>query len=118
MESLKYVGYRTHLNAAEHKLTLNADGSCQAETVLDPSDPSPTGSGTWVSPSIPCRWQLADGKHQTLDVLLSLDQNTPRHLTHLTFYFDQERGTLVLWQYVTDPDAWKYMEFKKSAEPG
>src|SRR5438128_3416882 len=45
MESLKYVGYRTHLNAAEHKLTLNADGSCQAETVLDPSDPSPTGSG-------------------------------------------------------------------------
>ena len=30
------------------------------------------------------------------------------------FYFAEEGGRLLLWQYVTDPDAWRYMEFEKT----
>jgi hypothetical protein len=109
MESLRYTGYKTHLTADEHKLVLNPDGRCQAETFLEPAHPSAGGNGTWLTASVPCRWQLGtDGRHQTLALTFSMASTEDRRLA---FYFDEEAGSLILWQYASDPDAWKYMEF-------
>jgi hypothetical protein len=29
------------------------------------------------------------------------------------FFFADENGRLVIWQYATDPDGWRYLEFEK-----
>ena len=116
MESLRYAGYKTHLDAKEHRLLLNADGSCRAETVVNPSEASPDGAGAWVSASMPCRWRLGtDGEHQTLELMVSAASGGDRRLS---FYFDEEDGGITLWQFAGDPDAWKYMEFRKSTGAG
>jgi hypothetical protein len=78
----------------------------------EPADPSPSGNGTWLSPDLPCTWQLAsDGQHPTLDLSFAAPSE---HKRRLSFYFDEQDGGLLLWNYAGDPDAWKYMEFKKS----
>src|SRR3989442_7391692 len=85
MESLRYAGYKTHLKATEHRLSLDPDGSCQAETVAEPSESSPDGAGIWVSASMPCRWQLrTEGEHQILKLFVS---GTAGGEPQMSFYF-------------------------------
>jgi hypothetical protein len=56
-----------------------------------------------------CRWRLVDLGHQALQFEL-----TPVPPTGAPYYFfDEEDGRLLLWQYADDPDAWRYMEFEK-----
>jgi hypothetical protein len=43
--------------------------------------------------------------------------NTSGDRDFVSYYFDEENGHLILWQYAVDPDAWKYMEFVKKNEP-
>ena len=115
-DSLKNAGYKTHLDPNEHRLTVRADGTCEAETVLDPASPGPDGTGFWVSKYLPCAWDLGkDGDHQTLELWVQMVPGKP---DLMRFYFDEEEGHLVLWQYAGDPDASKYMEFRKAGEAG
>jgi hypothetical protein len=57
-----------------------------------------------------CQWRLGDLGHQALQ--LDLTPRPPLGPPH--FYLDEEGGHLLLWQYLTDPDARRYMEFEKS----
>src|SRR5262245_33582405 len=106
MESLRYAGYRKHLDPSEHSLTLSADGTCQVATVIDATSPGADGGGRWTLSGSPCRWESVPKlPRQTVDLRVGDDT--------LSFYLDKENGSLVLWQYAGDPDAWKYMELKR-----
>jgi hypothetical protein len=107
IKSLRDVGVRNHLAVHEHTLVLRADGSCSIRTfmnmpVLDAAD--------YRTYDTDCRWRLAELEHQALQFDL-----TPVPAGGSPYYFfDEEDGRLLLWQYATDPDAWRYMEFEKS----
>ena len=57
-----------------------------------------------------CRWRLGQVGHQALQ--FDLTPVPPAGTPY--YYFDEQDGRLLLWQYATDPDAWRYMEFEKS----
>ena len=47
--------------------------------------------------------------------VLDVQPERPSFLRHLALiYFAEEDGHLLLWQFATDPDAWRYMEFEKT----
>jgi len=108
IKSLRDVGVRDHLAVHEHLLVLRTDGSCSIRTimnmpVLDAADYRTYDTG--------CRWRLGQLGHQSLQ--FDLTPVPPAGTPH--YYFDEEDGRLLLWQYATDPDAWRYMEFEKSS---
>jgi quercetin dioxygenase-like cupin family protein len=116
MESLKYAGFRSHLNPAEHDVVLRTDGTCTAQTVVDPTLAVPEGEANWVPAGAPCRWALgSDGRHQQVLITVALQGDSEKTLP---FYLDEADRQLVLWRYAGDPDAWKYMELKKAKTAG
>jgi len=112
MESLQSIGFNSHLNPSEHFIVVSENGSCQLETFANLSD-FPSIDYTWVSAEYSCSWSLGgDGKHQSIKFEVGLPDGGR---VDQYYYFDEESEGLVLWQYVTDPDSWKYMEFSKHA---
>ena len=103
--SLRYIGVREHLTASDHRLVLRADGSCSIRMIMNIGGSSPDHRTYDTG----CRWRLEQWDHQAL--MFDLEPPPPVGPPH--YYFDEENGRLMLWQYVTDPDAWKYMEFEK-----
>lgn len=109
IKSLREVGVQQHLMVQEHTLVLRADGSCSVRTIMNMpvTEPEAVDYRTYESG---CRWRLGDVGHQALELELAPEPSLGRPY----FYFDEERGHLLLWQYATDPDARRYMEFAKS----
>ena len=105
IKSLRDVGVRDHLTAGEHTLVLRADGSCSIQTIMNVASAEYRTYGTYGTG---CRWQLGDVGHQALTFELE-----PAPPGNPYYYFDEEDGRLLLWQYATDPDAWRYIEFEK-----
>lgn len=106
IKSLRDVGVRDHLTVQEHTLVLRADGSCSVQTimnvpVLEAADYRKYDTG--------CRWRLGDVGRQALQ----FDLKPAPSVGPPYYYFAEEDGRLLLWQYATDPDAWRYMEFEK-----
>jgi hypothetical protein len=108
IKSMRDVGVRNHLDVQDHTLVLNADGSCSIKPIMnmpplgEPVDYRAYDTG--------CRWRLDSDTHQRLEFDL-----TPPPAIGPYYYFAEEDGRLLLWQYATDPDAWRYMEFVKEA---
>ena len=107
IKSLRDIGVREHLTVQEHTLVLKADGSCSVRTVMNMPVFEAADYRTYDTG---CRWRLGDVGHQTLQ----LELNPAPALGPPYYYFGEEDGRLLLWQYATDPDAWRYMEFEKS----
>ena len=106
IKSLRDVGVHNHLTVQEHTLVLRADGSCSIRTVMNmPVSPE----ADYRSYDTGCRWRLGHVGHQALQ--FDLTPVPPGGTPY--YYFDEEDGRLLLWQYATDPDAWRYMEFEK-----
>ena len=103
--SLRYIGVREHLTVSDHTLELRADGSCAIQMIMNIGESSPD-LRTYLTG---CRWRLADLTHQALT--FDLDPEPPVGPPH--YFLGEEDGRLLLWQFVADPDAWKYMEFEK-----
>ena len=106
IKRLRDVGVREHLTVQEHKLVLRPDGSCSIQTVMNMPVMEAADYRTYETG---CRWRLGEGGHQRLDFELT---PAPSHTPY--YFFDEEDGRLLLWQYATDPDAWRYMEFEKT----
>lgn len=107
IKSLRDVGVRDHLTNDEHTIVLRADGSCSLRTVMN----LPVfGAPEYRTYDNGCRWRLGNLRHQALQFNVTPAPSVgPPH-----FYFAEEGGRLLLWQYATDPDAWRYMEFEKT----
>lgn len=108
--SLSAVGVRNHLSVEEHTLVLSADGSCRIRTIMNMPVLEPPDYRTYDTG---CRWRLGDVGHQALQ--LDLKPAPPAGSPY--YYFAEEAGQLLLWQYAADPDAWRYMEFEKIVAP-
>ena len=82
-----------------------------AKGYLNPTaDPAPPGSKNKYDVfDARCTWNLRNGTHQELVISVAPNRGA-------SFYFDDSEGTLTLWQYVTDPDAWQYVEFQRTSK--
>jgi len=109
IKSLRDVGVQEHLTAGEHTLVLRPDGSCSVRTIMN-MPVMRLEAVDYRTYDTGCRWRLGDVGHQALQ--LDLTPAPPVGPPH--FYFDEEDGHLLLWQYATDPDARRYMEFERS----
>jgi hypothetical protein len=107
IKSLRDVGVRDHLTVQEHTLALNSDGSCSVQTIMNVPVMEAAEYRTY---STGCRWRLGNDGHQALlfELKPAPSAGTPY------YYFAEENGRLLLWQYATDPDAWRYIEFEKT----
>ena len=111
IKSLRDVGHTEHLNKADHEIILRGDGTCSIKTVFN----VPLAFGTDPEYRVyeaGCRWHLRDVGHQALELEL-----TPPPKSGATyFYFADEQGQVIIWQYASDPDAWRYLEFEKAKQ--
>jgi hypothetical protein len=109
IKSLRDVGHTEHLDKADHEIILRADGTCSIKTVFNAplafsNDPE------YHVYEAGCHWHLGNVGHQALELDL-----TPTPKTGATyFYFADEQGQVIIWQYATDPDAWRYLEFERT----
>ena len=92
-------------------MVLRADGSCAIRTVMNL--PVFSEAADYRTYDTGCRWRLGNVGHQALE----FDLLPAPRVGSLYYYFDEEGGRLLLWQYATDPDAWKYIEFEKIVAP-
>jgi len=111
MKSLRDVGVTDHLNREEHVLVLRPDGTCSISTTFG-LPPGPNSPAAFRSYQNNCSWRLqpwetAHRNRQTLSLSL------PRPDESSSFNLAEEEGELVIWQYATDPDAWRYLEFAR-----
>jgi hypothetical protein len=107
LKSLRDIGVRDHLRRDEQTLVLNTDGSCALRTIVNMP---PVGAGPdYRRYDTGCRWQLTRADRQILQ--LQLDPSPPLGAPY--YYFTEDQGRLILWQYASDPDAWRYMEFER-----
>lgn len=106
IKSLRDAGVSNHLAVHEHALVLRGDGSCSIRTIMN----MPVlDAGDYRTYDTGCQWRLGSVGHQALqfDLIPAPPIGSPY------YYFAEENGRLLLWQYATDPDAWRYMEFEK-----
>lgn len=104
IDGFQHAGHARHLVVADHRVVLRSDGTCSYRSFASTTDANGTDEG-YVSSD--CTWSLGSIGHQAL--MLHLNTSA----TDLYFYFAEENGRLLLWQYAGDPDAWKYVEFAK-----
>jgi hypothetical protein len=108
LRSLADVGVQSHLATSDHWLVIRADQTCRIQTMFGLPGPR----AIYRSYESGCRWRLGNDGHQSLQ--LDLSPAPPTGSPY--FYFADEHGRLIIWQYATDPDAWKYVEFERAVE--
>jgi hypothetical protein len=112
VKSLRDIGFKDHLDPAEHLLTLSADGSCTFRSFADPATP---GRSTYIATPAACQWSLGGTPpHQQLEV--SVPARAEHRAFAQSYYFDSENGALVLWHHIADPDTWRYIEFSRKRQ--
>lgn len=108
VRDLDSVGVELGEDRTSYTIELDSDRRCALRTLL-PEDIEPTGPPPAVTSSR-CRWKLTqDGPHQQLSIDL-LD--TPRRTIRFNFT-EVNGGEIVIWQYIGDPDAWRYLEYSR-----
>lgn len=109
VQNLNSIGIKIVEGRFFHELEFDADGGCRLRTFL-PEDVQLTGPPPAVTSS-KCRWTLGQGAaHQRLSIaLLDAPEKTIRYR-----FTEANGGELVIWQYIGDPDAWRYLEYSKS----
>jgi hypothetical protein len=104
--SVRDIGVSSPIDPLQHTITIRADDTCHFHTF--PSALTSVGS---LNPVLDgeCRWRLRNVTgRQTL--LLDIVAEPP---LSVRYNFFAQNGTLVLWQHVGDPDAWRYVEYVK-----
>lgn len=109
VQDLESIGVQIGDDRSSHWLELASDGGCELQTFL-PADVELMGPPPAVTSSR-CRWELTQGGARQQLWLELLD--SPRKHVHYHFT-ETSGGELVIWQYIGDPDAWRYLEYSKT----
>jgi hypothetical protein len=106
VQDLRDVGYTGAIDPARERIVLHADGTC----VFDTRPPSVVGGGRVVpKEAVACRWKLDTPPRQMLILAIAGNRASTVH-----YLFDESQdGRLIVWQYIDDPDAWRYVEYLK-----
>ena len=106
VQDLRDAGYTAPVDPKQHTIDLRADGTCRFRTLLEvPSSPSAADPLRDAA----CHWHLGKVGHQALQ----LELDPPAAGSPYYYFGTGAGGTLVLWQYAGDPDAWRYVEYSK-----
>lgn len=108
LKSITDVGVQTHLAREEHVLRLRADRTCAVRTVFG----LPGEQTDYREYKARCTWHLGNVGHQALQLHVSPEPQGGSPY----FYFAEEQGQLIIWQYASDPEAWRYLEFERAGE--
>lgn len=95
---------------AEHWIEVRPGGDCHFHTIL-----AEDYGARRTSPAIlntGCRWTL-NSYEDRQDFRIELQDLRGTTQTYELFEKPGERAQLVLWQYIADPDRWKYLEYGK-----
>jgi hypothetical protein len=98
-------GYSGSIDPSQLSIDIRANGTCHFQTFTSVVRSAVPPSGPV---NAECRWRIDRSERPELGIFL---QVTPPEATQ--FYFSEEEGTLLLWQFADDPDAWKYVEYRK-----
>lgn len=129
LRQLVDVGYSLHITVEEHELVLREDGSCNVRTYtytinnpsLEDQKKYYIDSVTWTT----CTWKLVRlisyVRHNIVDVpgieikvttrTKSEQYNVELFSTTMNFYIEEEKGNILLWDYIGDPDYYRYLDF-------
>jgi hypothetical protein len=91
-----------------HRLEFRSDGTCALKTLLGGNV-----LGQPVDPTMPCTWRIVPQKDGP-EVRVRVEVR-PGDLVGDGYTVGEETGRLVLWNYITDPDARRYAEFEKGS---
>lgn len=111
-QALHEVGIEGAVSPEEHFIVILPAGRCHLSSFV--SLPS---AGRHLPRHVEenCSWKLHDSIKQRQELAIQVaSAEYPSH----RFNFDETpEGRLILWQYITDPDAWKYIEYVKGERP-
>lgn len=110
VRDLASLGLRLSENRTAHQIVIESDGTCEFRTfvALDVA----FHRDQPVALSSRCRWKLGDGLEQDLEFRLTdLANKVARYQLAET-----AEDKVVIWQYIADPDFWKYAEYERVAE--
>ncbi len=105
-EDIHDEGYEKPIDLCQNTIRLNADHTCHISSLL--------GWPPFEKVDLACQWKLrtAEKKKGRRESILWLDDDEGRIAW---FYFYETRGgELFLWDYIADPDMWRYLEFEKA----
>lgn len=89
---------------AIHQLDVRADGSCRYRSIRSSYPPSfEEFEGSW-------RIKPAFGEKQIYELSISIAKKGG---SMFSVYFTEEKGQLVIWEYLGDPDSGTYLKFDK-----
>jgi hypothetical protein len=104
-KDLRDSGYKVTAER-QYSVQLSSSGECHFATFLIAFD----ANGRAIEPlDVGCHWTLGDLGHQAL--LIDLAEPVG---VHAHYYFGETaNGQLTFWQYVGDPDEWRYIQYVK-----
>lgn len=106
VKDLNDVGYTAAIDPSRERIVIHADGTCVFDTL--PPHVARLGRAVPKAPA-ECRWKLDKPPRQKLMIELVGNASASPD-----YHFDETKsGQLILWQYLTDPDAWRYVEYMK-----
>jgi hypothetical protein len=109
VQDFRDVGYIEPIDPESQRIEIRADGTCLFKTLpIEVVD-----SGRIPRIEGPCTWDLKKIGHQALTIDIS-----GRLPLHTYYHFREGDEGLVMWQYLTDPDAWRFVEYVKAPVPG
>lgn len=112
IRDLESIGFQLEEDRTSHKIIIESDGTCDFHTFL--AMDVVFGRHPPIVSSSRCRWELGNEDRQDLSLeLIDLPRKVARY--HLT---ETAKGELVIWQYIADPDHWKYVEYAKFSGAG
>lgn len=104
VKDLRDIGYALPIDPANQRIIFQPGGVCMFGTI----SPAAFREGSAApGAQLPCRWRLQDLTQQA--VVIDIPSEPPLQV-HYFFDETKEHG-LELWQYVDDPDAWRYVEY-------
>lgn len=110
VQNLRDVGHTAPIEPEDQRIDIRADGSCFFSTF----PPEMARAGRSVPKiEVHCTWKLQRIGHPALviDVL-----GQPPFQAY--YHFRESEGALVLWQYISDPDAWLFVEYVRTPTQG
>ncbi len=106
VRDLQDIGYSAPLDPNDQVVTFASNGSCRFSTL----PPVPVKAGRPVPKAdAPCTWAIGRLDHPA--VVIEVQGQRP---FEARYYLKDERGRLMMWQYIADPDSLRLVEYLKA----
>ena len=98
-------GYSGIIDPSKLSIDVLPDGTCHFHTFMSVERSAVPVAGPVDAE---CTWRIDHSERQELAIRLEV-----KPARAAGFYFAEEQGMLLLWQFADDPDFWRYVEYRK-----